>query len=109
MPYIFVPMKFVQKIWPILYNKFFIATAVFLIYVLIFDSNNLSTQIRLSRELKKLKAEKQFYLDEIKKDRAAVEVLMTDQQNLERFAREKYLMKRDDEDVYLIIRKDKKK
>jgi len=102
-------MKFVQRIWPFLYNKYFIVTAVFLVYVLIFDTNNLATQIRLSRELKKLKAEKEFYLEEIKKDRAAVDVLMTDEHNLERFAREKYLMKRDDEDVYLVIRKDKKK
>lgn len=102
-------MKFVHRIWPFLYNKYFVVTAAFLIYVLIFDTNNLATQIKLSSELKKLKEEKEFYLDEIQKDSAALKVLMTDQQSLERFAREKYLMKRDDEDVYLVIRKDKKK
>ena len=61
--------------------------------------------MRLRNDLQKLQAEKQFYLDEIRKDKAAVEVLMTDERNLERFAREKYLMKRDNEDVYLIIRR----
>jgi len=101
-------MKFALRIWPFLYNKYFVATLAFLIYVLIFDSNNLSTQIGLNRNLNKLLKEKQFYLDEIQKDKAAVEVLMTDKQNLERFAREKYLMKRDNEDVYLIIRKENK-
>ena len=100
-------MKINLKIWPFLYNKYFVVTAAFLVYVLIFDSNNLATQLRLRRDLQKLQAEKQFYLDEIRKDKAAVEVLMTDERNLERFAREKYLMKRDDEDVYLIIRKEK--
>ncbi len=96
-------MKYFKKVWPVIYNRYFIASAVFLLYVLIFDSNNLATQVRLARDLKKLKAEKRFYLQEIAKDKESIKVLMTNKKNLERFAREKYLMKRDNEDVYLII------
>ncbi len=97
-----------RKIRAIVYNKYFIASAIFVVYVLVFDSNNLATQIRLKRELSKLQAEKQYYLNEIKKDKEAIRVLMTNERNLEKFAREKYLMKRENEDVYLIIREGKR-
>jgi len=101
-------MKNFRKIRNIIYNKYFIASAIFVVYVLIFDSNNLATQIRLSRELSKLQAEKQYYMNEIKKDKEAIRVLMTNERNLEKFARERYLMKRDNEDVYLIIHESKR-
>lgn len=53
--------------------------------------------------LNDVKEEKQFYLEEIKKDSIAIMELTTDKENLEKFAREKYLMKKDDEDIFLII------
>jgi len=71
-----------------------------------FGPSNLMVQHRLNKELEKVETEKKFYLEEIEKNRNISKVLMTNQDNLERFAREHYWMKRDNEDVYLVIRED---
>lgn len=55
------------------------------------------------RELKDVKRQKEFYQEEIKNDKIAIEELLTDSSTLEKFAREKYLMKRDNEDIFLIV------
>jgi cell division protein FtsB len=70
-----------------------------------FDSHDLITQYRYRVRLNELEENKRFYEEQIiqvKKDR---EELMTDAEKLEKFAREKYKMKKDDEDLYIVIRK----
>jgi len=57
--------------------------------------------------LNSLQNQKDFYLTEIKKDNESINVLLTNKRNLERFGREKYLMKRDNEDIYLFIHENK--
>ena len=84
-------------------NKYAITIIVFGIWMLFFDNNNFIAQIRLSRSLNELEMEKQYYLSEIEKDRQATYELMTDTITLEKFGREQYLMKRDNEDIYLIV------
>ncbi|OIP00325.1 MAG: hypothetical protein AUJ98_08265 [Bacteroidetes bacterium CG2_30_33_31] len=100
-------MKFFKRIWPILYNKYFVVIFVFFVYILIFDNNNLIFQYRLISQLNSLQNQKDFYLTEIKKDNESINVLLTNKRNLERFGREKYLMKRDNEDIYLFIHENK--
>ena len=67
-----------------------------------FDSNNFFTRSRLRDKLEELQQEKRFYLDEIQKDSALTMKLLNDSAELERFAREKYLMKKDNEDLFLV-------
>ena len=54
-------------------------------------------------ELQKLEDEKEFYQEEIKQIRADLEELKTDPATLEKFAREKYLMKKDNEELFVIV------
>lgn len=61
-------------------------------------------QHRLENKFEEVESEKKFYLEEIEKNQKISQDLMTNMDNLERFAREKYWMKRDNEDVYLVIR-----
>lgn len=96
-------MKIFSKILPIISNKYFIATAVFLIYTLIFDTNNISSQIKSARQLKKMKLEKAYYLNEIESDSNALNELFSNKKKLEKFAREEYFMKKDNEDIFLLI------
>lgn len=80
---------------------------LFVFWMLFLDSNDLYTQNRLSRQLKSLKREKEFYqqkIDEVKRER---EQLLTDTEALEKFAREKYLMKKESEDLYVIVEESK--
>jgi len=76
---------------------------LFFFWMLFLDSNDLYTQYKLSRQLKILEQEKEFYeekIGEVKKER---EQLLTDSETLEKFARESYLMKKDSEDLYVIV------
>ena len=71
--------------------------------MLFFDSEDLITQYQLRRKLKKLEEEKVYYLEkieEVKKDR---EELMSNEELLEKFAREKYYMKKPTEDLYIVV------
>ncbi len=66
------------------------------------DSNDLISRFRISSKLNSLENEKEYYqekISEVEKDR---EELMTDKELLEKFAREKYLMKKPTEDVFII-------
>jgi len=84
-------------------NKYFITFLIFGVWMLFFDNNNFIAQIRLNRTLEELEMEKDYYLTEIDKDRQATMELITDTLTLEKFGREQYLMKRDNEDIYLIV------
>ena len=93
-------LKFIVRI---LINKYFLTTVAFVAWMVFFDSNNLLTRNRLQEKLDGLNLEKQFYLQEIRRDSILTRQLMTDSTQLEKFARERYLMKKDKEDLFLVI------
>lgn len=68
----------------------------------LFDKNNLFSQFELIRYRQKLKAEKEYYITEKEKAEKAYKELFSNEASLEKFAREQYLMKRDNEDIYVI-------
>jgi cell division protein FtsB len=76
-------------------------------WILFFDSNSYLNQRRLNAALTKVESEKEFYISEIEKDKKTSESLKSNTDLLERFAREQFLMKRDNEDVYLIVEEEK--
>ena len=84
-------------------NFYFIAGMLFFCWMLFLDSNDLYTQYKLSRQLKTLENEKEFYQEKIQEVKKEREQLLTDSETLEKFAREKYLMKKDTEDLYVIV------
>ncbi|MFC2102553.1 septum formation initiator family protein [Bacteroidota bacterium] len=92
-----------KKILNIVFNKYFLTSVAFLVWLFFFDSNNIILRLKLKNQLNQLRIEKQFYLDEIRKDSILTEKLLSDTAELERFAREKYLMKKENEDVFLVI------
>ncbi|HEY1006978.1 MAG TPA: septum formation initiator family protein [Sphingobacteriaceae bacterium] len=88
-------------------NKYFLVTLAFLIWMLFFDRNDLMSQYEYQTQLHKLQEEKEFYQRETEAVRKDLKELTTDMKQLEKFAREKYLMKKDDEDVFIIIKEEK--
>jgi cell division protein DivIC len=97
--------KLLDKIPPILKNKYLLTSMVFLILMLFLDRNNLISQYKMKKELSGLKKELQFYRDQAAKDSTELSRLLGDSLELEKLGREKYLMKRDSEDIYIIVRK----
>ena len=85
---------------------YFLVGGAFLVWMLVFDANDLGKQFDIYRKYQDLLNEKQYYLDNIetvKKDRAE---LMSSPALLEKFAREKYLMKRPGEDLFIMVPED---
>jgi cell division protein FtsB len=83
-------------------NKYFISLAAFCAIILFFDKNDIFTQINRHRELKELQQSKKFYTTRIAAERKESEALKTNPAAVEKLAREKYLMKRDNEELFLV-------
>lgn len=83
-------------------SKYFIAGFGFLIWMLFLDTNSVLTQLELSREIKDLDQAKTHYEAEVEKDLEALKKLDGSDASLEKFAREQYRMRRDNEDVFII-------
>ena len=85
---------------------YFITTALFVVWMLFFDANDFVNQYQMSKQLSDLESVKEDYLEkmeEVEKDRRA---LMGNADLLEKYARENYLMKRPNEDVFIIVEKE---
>jgi cell division protein FtsB len=90
-----------KLIFKIFKNIFVLIFVVFAIWMLFFDTNSFLTHLELNNEMDDLESEKEYYKREIQKDKKEIETLSNDQ-GLEKFAREKYYMKRDNEEIYII-------
>ena len=98
--------EYYNKLPPILKNKFILVTLILILWVAFFDSNNWLKQAKLKSEIEDLKKQKSYYQDEIEKDSVALFNLTNNQETQEKFAREKYLMKKENEDIIVIINSD---
>jgi cell division protein FtsB len=90
------------KIPAILRNKFVIALTAFVIWLGFLDRNNLLSQYQLQAEVNKLETQKAFFKSEIDKTTEQQRELLSSPEKLEKFAREQYLMKKDNEDLFII-------
>jgi cell division protein DivIC len=95
-----------SKYGAMLRNKYVLTALIFLIWMLLFDQNNLNERRKNTNEFNQLLEEKDYYLKKIEEDRKRIEELKTNNDNLEKFAREQYLMKKDNEDIFIIVDRD---
>ncbi len=93
------------KIITRLSNKYVIVTLGFLVWLLFLDANSYLTQKELNQNIEELKTDIQFYKAEMEKDNTVLHKL-DNNGTYERIAREKYHMKKPNEDVYIIKKKD---
>ncbi|CAN5407571.1 septum formation initiator family protein [soil metagenome] len=94
-----------KRIPPALRNFYFVTGISFLVWMIFLDSNDLINRFRLTNKLHTLESEKEYYqekIQEVEKDR---QQLMGTTELLEKFAREKYLMKKQTEDIFIIEEK----
>jgi cell division protein FtsB len=91
-----------QKISKILTSKYAIAGAFFLVWMLFVDQRDFFQQRERKAELEKLEMKKRYYQTEIDKARKTLTDLQTNPAALEKFARERYLMKKEGEDIFTI-------
>jgi len=87
----------------VFYVKYLVALVVFLGWVMFFDANNLREHRLNQHELALLEEQVDFYKHKIEADKRKLVELQTNDQNLEKFAREQFLMKKADEDIFVIV------
>ncbi|WP_088323580.1 FtsB family cell division protein [Polaribacter tangerinus] len=90
-----------KKIIKILTNSFVLISIPFIIWMLFFDENSYLVHRKFDLEIKDLENTIHFYKNKIEEDKATIKKL-EDSLQLERFAREKYLLKKENEDIYII-------
>lgn len=98
---------FMKRLLELLRNKYFLAILAFGVWMLFFDKNDMLSQFEYRTEVKKLQEEKDFYLKEtadVKKDLSEIDSNLN---TAEKFAREKYFMKKDNEDVFVVVKAEK--
>ena len=99
-------MNILSKLPSFFRNFYFLTFICFVLWMLFLDSNDVISQMKLRNKLSNLEAEKAYYLqkiEEVQKDR---EELLSNTELLEKFAREKYLMRKKTEDLYVIVEKE---
>ena len=95
-----------KRAWPWLRNKYVITLALFTVWILFFGQNNLVDRMKMTSEIRQLEEDRAYYREQIEKDSTRLHELTTDRDNLEKFAREQYLMKKPNEDVFVVIREE---
>jgi cell division protein DivIC len=94
-----------KKVFGLLFNKFSVTTIAFLVWMTFFDQNDWMTQQETKKQLQDTKDHIQFLTAQTEEMEEDLKRLQSDPQRLEQFAREKYRMKKDNEDLYVIERK----
>lgn len=101
-------MPLLNRIPPLLRNVYVLTVIGYLIWMLFLDANNIPNQLKTRVKLTRLEDEKEYYLQKIQEVQQDREELLSDPELLEKFAREKYLMRKPHEDVYVIVDEDEK-
>jgi cell division protein FtsB len=93
----------IKQIPPIIKNFYFVVGIVFIVWMLFIDSNDLYSQYKRQKKLDDLERQKAYYSQKIKEVEKDREELLSNEELLEKFAREKYLMKKESEDLYILV------
>jgi cell division protein DivIC len=95
-------MHLTSSIIAILKNKYLISVAAFAVIMLFLDHNNFFEQMQRKKELQDLQAKKKYYSEEIEKTKKELGDLSNNPATIEKYAREHFQMKRDNEDVFIV-------
>jgi cell division protein DivIC len=85
----------------IISNKYFLILLTFIVWMVFFDENSWLNHREFNKEIDKLNSEKEYYNSEIEKDKELIKKL-DNTEELEKFAREEYKMKKENEEIYII-------
>lgn len=86
-------------------NVFFLSGAAFAVWMLFFDENNMMVQYHRRHQLSDLNRKARYYRQEIARVDDQIDQLTTNSATQERYARENYMMKKDSEDVFVIVQR----
>lgn len=85
-------------------NKYTIVGLLFVIWIALFDKYSFIDQLQLRSKISQMEKEKKYYQKKIEEDKRKKDELLGSRDNLEKFAREQYLMKKENEDIFIIVK-----
>lgn len=92
-----------KGIYKVLKNKYFIASLLFVTWIVFFDENSFISRHENNRRLNELTRQKEYYIERIQSDKEKLEDLNAGKNELEKFAREYYFMSKPDEDIFIVV------
>ncbi len=93
-------MKLIAKIFS---NKYVITFIIFYFWLYFFDQHSIWERNEQKETIEALEKEKAYFIENIENDKNRIKELKTNRKNLEKFAREQYLMKKNNEDIFIVI------
>ncbi len=96
-----IPQK--NKWYKVLKSRYFIASVLFLAWIVFFDENSFVSHAENKRRLNELTRQKEYYKERIETDKQKLEDLNAGKNQLEKFAREHYFMSQPDEDIFIVV------
>jgi cell division protein DivIC len=101
--------KIREMLPPRMRNRYMLTILIFLVWLLLIDSNNLIERVHQIHTRNSLAREKEYYMKRIEEDKQKLKELRTSSENLEKFAREQYHMKKPNEDLFIIVSPDEER
>src|SRR5690606_6633142 len=95
--------KLTEKIPPYIRNRYVLTVFVFSVWMLFFDRNDIVSAIKLRIQLSELRDQQEYYKKELQSTVQLQKAIFEDSENLEKFAREKFYMKKPNEVLYVIV------
>lgn len=95
-------MKVLRPVLSIIRNKYLVAAIAFVVWMVFFDKNDVFEQHERRQYFYQLEESKEYFTQEIQKERKFSQELKNNPAFIEKIAREKYFMKRDNEDLFII-------
>lgn len=92
-----------KRIPPVFRNFYVVGIVFFLVWMTFLDQNDFVSRFRLTSKLRSLENEKEYYQEKIKEVEKDRNYLFGDRESIEKFAREKYLMKKETEDIFIVV------
>lgn len=86
----------------VLSNKYILTIVVFFVWLTFFDRYNMVDMLEYSSKISEMKSEVEYYKAKIKEDSTRIQELTSNNENLEKYAREQYLMKKPDEEIFIV-------
>lgn len=97
------PKEKLRSIFRRFTNKYLFVGLLFLVWIAFFDKNSFVEKMYLRNKIRTFEKEKVYYQKEIEEDNRKMQELLSNRDNLEKFAREQYLMKKSNEDIFIIV------
>lgn len=88
--------------YKIFLNKYLIVGVFFLVWMIFFDQNSFFSHRELDKEINELNRDKKYYQEKLEKETIQINRMKRDSNEIERIAREKHFLKKENEDVFIV-------